>query len=169
MTSAKKGGSQKLPNTTSSGGYGKPPKDKQFKKGKSGNPSGRPKKDKMFKSVSRVLRESLLEEVEGSVNGKPRKMLRLEAVLAKQVSNALQGNVQAAKFVLSLAEKHIPTHRSLEELMEGRSVFEWTKEEMARFSKASMMKHLNQDLHQTPEDDANQEEDKKRSGDGEAI
>lgn len=124
------------------GGYGKPPKDKQFQKGKSGNPSGRPKKDKMFKSVSRVLRESLLEEVEAVVNGKPRKMLRLEAVVAKQVSNALQGNVQAAKFVLSLAETHIPAHRSLEELMEGRSVFEFTEEEAARFSKKRMVEGM---------------------------
>ena len=124
------------------GGYGKPPTDKQFKKGKSGNPSGRPKKDKMFKSVSRVLRESLLEEIEGVVNGKPRRMLRLEAVLAKQVSNALQGNVQAAKFVLSLAEKHIPTQRSLEELMEGRPVFEFTDEEAARFSKKNTVEGM---------------------------
>src|SRR5947207_11579881 len=120
------------------GGYGKPPKDKQFQKGKSGNPSGRPKKDKMFKSVSRVIRDNLLEEVEGMVNGKRRKMLRLEAIIAKQVSNALKGNIQAAKFLLSLAATHIPTHLSLVELMEGRPVFEFTEEEAARFSKKKM-------------------------------
>ena len=99
-----------------------------------------------------MLRESLLEEVEGLVNGKPRKMLRLEAVLAKQVSNALQGNVQAAKFVLSLAEKHIPTHRSIEELMEGRPVFEFTEEEAARFSKASLLKDIGHEPDQVSED-----------------
>ena len=52
-------------------GYGKPPKGTQFKKGQSGNPSGRPKKDKVFKAVSRMIREHLLEEIKGSMNGKP--------------------------------------------------------------------------------------------------
>lgn len=120
-------------------GYGKPPQDKQFRKGHSGNPSGRPKKGTMFKSVSRVLRDSLLVEIEGSVNGSRRKMLRLEAIVAKQVSNALRGDIQAAKLLLTLAAKHIPTHLSIAELMEGRPVFSFTKEEVARFSEAKLL------------------------------
>ena len=142
MTTTNKSGSSKLANAAFEVGYGKPPKDKQFKKGQSGNPSGRPKKDKMFKSLSRVLRDCLLEMVEGSINGKPRKMLGLEAIVAKQKSMALQGNIQAAKFLLSLAERHIPTHLSIEELMNGRPVFEWTPEEEARFTKAALSKHI---------------------------
>jgi hypothetical protein len=135
------------PKDASKGGYGKPPADKQFKKGKSGNPSGRPKKDKMFKSVSRVLRDCLLEEVEVSINGKPRKMLRVEAIVARQMSSALQGNVQSAKFLFTLAEKHIPTHLTLGEIMEGRPVFEFTEEEAARFTKAKIVEGM------VPEDD----------------
>lgn len=123
-------------------GYMKPPKDKQFQKGRSGNPGGRPKRDTMFKSVSRVLRDSLLVEIEGSVNGKRSKMLRLEAIIARQVASALQGNIQSAKFLLSLADKHIPNNLSLKELMEGRPVFEFTKEEAARFTNAKLMEGM---------------------------
>jgi hypothetical protein len=65
-------------------GYGKPPKGTQFKKGQSGNPSGRSKKDKAFKPLSRIVREFLLEEIEGSMNGKLCKMPRLQAVIGKQ-------------------------------------------------------------------------------------
>jgi hypothetical protein len=61
------------------------------------------------------------------------------------VSNALQGNVQSAKFLIALADKHVPAHLTLEELMEGRSVFEFTDKERARFSREAMIKHLESD------------------------
>ena len=85
---------------------------------------------------------SLLVEIEGSVNGKRSKMLRLEAIIARQVASALQGNIQSAKFLLSLADKHIPNNLSLKELMEGRPVFEFTKEEAARFTNAKLMEGM---------------------------
>ena len=140
MTNSKNDGADR--NEPRDVGYGKPPKDKQFQKGRSGYPSGRPKQHKKFKSVSRVLRETLLVEVEGLVNGKRSKMLRLEAIIARQVASALQGNVQSAKFLLALADKHIPNNLSLEELMEGRSVFEFTPEDADRFSKARLMEGM---------------------------
>ena len=123
-------------------GYGKPPKDKQFKKGQSGNPSGRPRNDKKHKSVSRMIRDVLMTEVEGSVNGKRCRMSRLEAILARQVALALTGDIRSAKFVLAHADKHVPDHLSLEELMEGRSVIEFTAEDVARFDKARLVEGM---------------------------
>lgn len=139
MAISKKSDSPKPLNDNAERGYGKPPKENQFKKGMSGNPSGRPKKDKVFKSMSCILREKLLREIEVTVNGKPRKMLMLEAVIAKQEMSALQGNVQSAKLLLALGEKHIPGNLSIQELMEGRSVFEWTPEQEARFTEAMIL------------------------------
>ena len=49
-------------------GYGKPPRHSQFKKGQSGNPQGRPKQVKAHMPVSRIIRHSLSEEVQGHVH-----------------------------------------------------------------------------------------------------
>ena len=67
-------------------GYGKPPKHSQFKKGQSGNPKGRPKEVKAHMPVSRIIRHSVSEEVQGQVNGKTRKMTKLEAIIEVQCS-----------------------------------------------------------------------------------
>jgi hypothetical protein len=61
-------------------GYGMPPRHTQFKKGQSGNPRGRPKEVKAHMPVSRIIRHSLSEEVQGQVNGRTRKMTKLEAI-----------------------------------------------------------------------------------------
>lgn len=123
-------------------GYGKPPKATQFQKGQSGNPSGRKKEKNSFKSLDRALRDTLLKEVDVQIGGKRQKMLRLEAIVAVQFTSAMKGSTQAAKFLIGLAEKHVPKHQTLEELMEGRSVFEFTKEESRRFSKANILKYV---------------------------
>lgn len=143
MTDNHKSSSAKLP-TNLSKGYGKPPTDKQFKKGKSGNPSGRPKKDKMFKSVSRIVQDVLLKPVVGKVNGRREEMLMLEAVLAIQASKAMQGDTRAAKLLLDLGGKHVASHRTLTELMEGRPVFEFTKEDAARFTDAKLLEGIDE-------------------------
>ena len=69
------------PSETDKVGYGQPPKHSQFKKGQSGNPKGRPKEVQAHMPVSRIIRHSLSEEVQGQVNGKTRKMTKLEAII----------------------------------------------------------------------------------------
>lgn len=123
-------------------GYGKPPKHSQFQKGKSGNPKGRPKADKKFKSMDRVMRDGLLEEIEGRVNGKQRKMLKFEAVIGVQIAKALNGDTRAAKLVIELAQRHVPHHLSIQELTEGRPLFTFTEKEAARFRKAKTIEGM---------------------------
>jgi uncharacterized protein DUF5681 len=122
-------------------GYGKPPKHSQFKKGQSGNPKGRPKGVKAHMPVSRIIRHSLSEEVQGQVNGRTRKMTKLEAIIEVQSAKALKGDTRAAKLVIDLGHKHIAPHQTLEEL-KGRPLFTFTEEEAARFSKAKLIEGM---------------------------
>src|SRR5215472_3649927 len=98
-------------------GYGKPPKHSQYPKGKSGNPRGRPKAEQQFKTVARIVQDLLLKAVKGKVGGKQQTMLGLEAVVAIQLVKALNDDTKASKLVLDLAQKHIPTHQSLADLL----------------------------------------------------
>ena len=69
-------------------GYGKPPKDNQFKKGVSGNPNGRPKKILDFDQE--LLREakSLVTIHEG---GRRRRISKHVAVIKQMMNNAMKG------------------------------------------------------------------------------
>jgi len=115
-------------------GYGHPPKHTQFKKGQSGNPKGRPKEVNVHMPVSRIIRQSLSEEVQGQVNGKTRKMTKLAAIIEVQAAKALKGDPRAAKLIIDLGHKHIAPHQTLAELMGDRPLFTFTEEERARWS-----------------------------------
>ena len=134
-------------------GYANPPKHTQFKKGQSGNPRGRPKEVKAHMPVSRIIRHSLSEEVQGQVNGKTRKMTKLEAIIEVQSAKALKGDTRAAKLVIDLGHKHIPPHQTLQELMGDRPVFSFTEEEVARFSKAKMIENIVLENDDSPKED----------------
>lgn len=64
-------------------GYKKPPKDRRFKKGQSGNKRGRPKRPK---GASEALESILSGVVVVRENGKRKRMTRLEAMLLASVS-----------------------------------------------------------------------------------
>jgi Family of unknown function (DUF5681) len=71
-------------------GYGKPPKERQFQKGISGNPKGRPKKSLDFYDELIAESKSLMTISE---NGQRKRISKLQGI-AKQVTNkALSGNV----------------------------------------------------------------------------
>jgi hypothetical protein len=124
-------------------GYCQPPKHSQFKKGKSGNPSGVPKNGKAFKPLGRIVRDFLQQELSISKEGRGRKKTTLiEAVLTVTGKSALQGNLPAAKFLVYLGQLHIPQRQSMEDLLGGRPVLEFTEEEAARFSWKELTKGM---------------------------
>ena len=73
-------------------GYGKPPKDTQFKKGQSGNPKGRPKGTKNFKTD---LKEELAEQVLISEDGKRRPVSKQRALIKRVTQKGLVGDIRA--------------------------------------------------------------------------
>jgi hypothetical protein len=123
-------------------GYGKPPKQAQFKKGQSGNPKGRPRATEAHKPVGRIIRRILSEEIKVHVNGKQRKMTRLEAVIEMLFAMVRKGDLRAAKLLIDLGHRHIAAHQSLAELAGDRPLFTFTKEEAARFSKKKLMEGI---------------------------
>jgi hypothetical protein len=110
-------------------GYKKPPVDKRFQKGKSGNPKGRPKAISRPKALKDLMSSCLLQEIYITVGGKREKKQALEAVVLKLVAMALAGDVRASRELIELARKHIPDRLTLEDLMRGKKVAEWTPQD----------------------------------------
>jgi hypothetical protein len=99
-------------------GYGKPPKSHQFKKGQSGNPSGR-KRGKAAAPVSpidKVLKRKILV----TVDGKPKRVVVVEAVVTNMVNSALKGNPIAAREVVRME-----TTRAKERLVEDPLTYQF--------------------------------------------
>ncbi len=78
-------------------GYGKPPKQNQFAKGRSGNPSGR---RKGRKNLSTLLEEASREKVTVSRNGRKVRMTKVEASLHQLVNKATGGDLKAIRELL---------------------------------------------------------------------
>jgi len=87
-------------------GYGKPPKQHQFKKGVSGNPSGRPRKRPSTLDIHEMLADELLAPVTVVMNGKKRKMPRMRAFIMQQCASLLKGGPVSRPF-LDLMRKAI--------------------------------------------------------------
>jgi hypothetical protein len=87
-------------------GYGKPPKETQFRPDESGNPNGRPrgsarksdKTDTLGKAV-RELQRSKVYVVEG---GKRKKVQFLKALLKRLAHDAHSGDVKARELLVKL-------------------------------------------------------------------
>ena len=80
-------------------GYGKPPKSRQFKHGKSGNPKGRPKGSL---KLATDLAAELNEQITVREDGKPRRVCKQRALIKSLMAKALQGDVRANAAVLAL-------------------------------------------------------------------
>lgn len=82
-------------------GYGKPPREFQFKKGQSGNPKGRPRGSL---NVATILARTLREKVTVTENGRRRTITKLEAAVKQIVNKAAAGDAAAIKFLLALSQ-----------------------------------------------------------------
>jgi hypothetical protein len=78
-------------------GYGKPPRDTQFKKGSSGNPKGRPRKALDFHRE--LLRESRAS-ITLNENGSRRRISKHVAVIKQMINKAIGGNIPALRIYL---------------------------------------------------------------------
>ena len=88
-------------------GYKNPPKEHQFKKGKSGNPKGRPRKKKQSSSdpgldlIASVHRE-LGKTISVQENGQLKEITKLDAFSAQLVAQSVNGKPSQQKMLLSL-------------------------------------------------------------------
>jgi hypothetical protein len=79
-------------------GYRKPPKQRRYQKGQSGNPKGRPRGSR---SSGTLLREILSERVEVRETGRIRTVTKKELILRHAVNKAATGDPRAREFLLN--------------------------------------------------------------------
>jgi hypothetical protein len=84
-------------------GRGKPPRSSRFKPGQSGNPGGR-KKGSL--NLSTVLRAVLESDIDVTESGRRRTVAVLEAIILRQVQDALRGQPRAIDSLLDRYERH---------------------------------------------------------------
>jgi len=80
-------------------GYGKPPKQSRFQKGRSGNPKGRPKGSL---NVATALERELNQRVTIKENGVSRSITKFEAAVKQLVNKAASGEAKAIQFLMSM-------------------------------------------------------------------
>ena len=91
-------------------GYKNPPKEHQFKKGKSGNPKGRPRKQRQPSSdlsldIMTSLHRELAKTISVQENGQHRVITKLDAIFAQLVAQSVNGKPSQQKMLLSLLTK----------------------------------------------------------------
>ena len=105
-------------------GYKNPPKEHQFRKGKSGNPKGRPRKQRQPSSdlsldIMASLHRELAKTISVQENGQHRVITKLDAIFAQLVAQSVNGKHSQQKMLLSLLTqgKHETTvQETLEQL-----------------------------------------------------
>ena len=99
-------------------GYGRPPRATQFKPGTSGNPKGRPKG---ARSVGAILQEVTQQRVTVTENGRTRRLPALEVMLRRLMNDAMRGEHNALKLLLSLSDRYSESPESGRQLRELRA------------------------------------------------
>jgi hypothetical protein len=98
-------------------GYGKPPRNRQFKPGQSGNPRGRPRRQVEIQT-QRALREAFIRAANRDVTvteaGKPRRMPAIDAVFHRLMMKALAGDYRSIKTVMECMRDQIKEHEELQ-------------------------------------------------------
>jgi hypothetical protein len=83
-------------------GFGKPPKQTQFQKGRSGNPKGRPKGSK---NIFALIRKILDAKVIAKGSGGSRSMTMQEAMIRQLFNKAANGDLKAIQHVIQLMKE----------------------------------------------------------------
>jgi hypothetical protein len=86
-------------NKTVDVGFGRPPKDSQFKPGRSGNPKGRPKG---ALNMATVLEQILRQKVVIEDGGKRKTINKLEAAVTQLTNKAAAGDLKALQLLTVL-------------------------------------------------------------------
>jgi hypothetical protein len=82
-------------------GFRKPPRSKQFKKGRSGNPKGRPRRASRDADILDLLRSALNEKVTVTENGERKKITKAEAMAKQLVNKGAAGDARAIQMLLA--------------------------------------------------------------------
>jgi hypothetical protein len=114
-------------------GYARPPRNTQFQKGRSGNPTGRPKKPAGFDQ--QLLREANLPVVVNE-NGKQVRLTKMNVAMRHWVHKAMKGDAHATKSFLSYYQQASDKAVLLTEQREAKrnrtSAGEFSKEELTK-------------------------------------
>ena len=86
-------------------GYGKPPRDKQFQKGMSGNPRGRPRNSR---NTATIFNEESDSRITVTENGRTLRLTKRELVLKGVVNKAAKGEPKSVATYLKLDERYRP-------------------------------------------------------------
>jgi hypothetical protein len=80
-------------------GFGKPPVERRFKPGQSGNPKGRPKGSR---NLQTLILEELRQRVKVTENGKTRTISKAQVVAKRLTTDAARGSLRATEILLRL-------------------------------------------------------------------
>jgi hypothetical protein len=84
-------------------GYGKPPRNTQWKKGQSGNPKGRPRRDR---NVAALVAAILDQRIVVRAGKTTKRRTRLEHLVHRLFEQALEGDPRLMKMALDEARKN---------------------------------------------------------------
>lgn len=91
-------------------GYGKPPEDYQYKKGKSGNPKGRPRGSR---NMAVLFRKGLDDKVAITEKGKQKKITVREAIVQRALIEAMKGKDKAIERIMKIYARHFKAEEDL--------------------------------------------------------
>jgi hypothetical protein len=90
-----------MPHNDETVGYGQPPKQTRFQKGRSGNPRGRPKG---APNLATALARTLMEPVVITEHGRKNTITKLEAAIKQLVNKAASGDGRAMAQLFALVQ-----------------------------------------------------------------
>ena len=83
-------------------GYGKPPKQSQFKKGISGNKKGRPKGTK---NLATLFHQEMSQRLTISENGQRRTITKGEAAIKQLINKAATGDAKSIQAMINISKE----------------------------------------------------------------